>query len=124
MRVPGEHKGGISHEGLIDVLASQGREFLANTVQLSLSVSAALRRRWLGASTLPTLDQLRDTAEPALLDHVERRFSPGNGDIRVTPLTARYAARKRAQGRGSQPIGVASGELRRALSRDAYVEWL
>lgn len=124
VRVPGEHKGGISHEALFDVLASQGREFLANTVQLSLAVGRELRRRWLSASTLPTLEQLRDTAEPALLDHVEARLSPGNGDIRVTPLTARYAARKRAQGRGSQPIGVASGELRRALSRDAYVEWL
>ena len=124
VRVPGEHTGGISHEDLLDVLASQGREFLSNTVQLALAVSAALRRRWLGSSTMPTLEQLRETAEPALLDHVERRFERGNGDIAVTPLTPRYAALKRARGRGAQPIGVASGELRRAVSRDAYVEWL
>jgi hypothetical protein len=124
VRVPGTHSGGIDHEGLLDVLASQGREFLQNTVQLALAVSAALRRRWLGSSRMPTLEELRATAEPALLDVVEQRFSPGNGDIRVTALTPRYAAQKRARGRGSQPVGVASGELRRAVSRDAYVEWL
>ena len=124
VRVPGTHSGGIDHEGLLDVLASQGREFLQNTVQLALAVSAALRRRWLGSSRMPTLEELRATAEPALLDVVEQRFSPGNGDIRVTALTSRYAAQKRARGRGSQPVGVASGELRRAVSRDAYVEWL
>lgn len=124
VHVPGVHTGGITYEGLLDVLASQGREFLANTVQLALAVGAALRRKWLGSSTMPTLEQLRETAEPALLDHVEKRFSRGNGDIAVTPLTLRYAALKRARGRGAQPIGVASGELRRAVSRNAYVEWL
>lgn len=48
----------------------------------------------------------------------------GNGDMLFTALTREYAARKRAQGRGSQPITVASGETRSALSRSAYVEWL
>lgn len=124
VHVPGVHTGGITYEGLLEVLASQGREFLANTVQLSLAVSAALRHEWLSSDTMPTRRELEQTAEQPLLDHVEARFSPGNGDIRVSPLTARYAARKRRLGRGGQPIGVASGELRRAVSRDAYVEWL
>jgi hypothetical protein len=125
VRVPGTHTGGITHEELFDVLASQGREFFSNTVQLALAVSAALRREYLSPlpAKLPTLDRLRKTAEPALLGHVERRLERGNGDIKPTQLTPRYAARKRALGRGSQPIGVASGELRRALSRGAYVEW-
>ena len=124
VHVPGTHTGGITYEGLLDVLASQGREFLANTVQLSLAVSAALRREWLGSDTMPTERELEQTAEQPLLDHVEKRFSPGNGDIHVTPHTSRYRAQKRRAGRGGQPIGVASGELRRAVSRDAYVEWL
>lgn len=123
VRVPGTHAGGITHEHLLDVLAGQGRDFFANTVQLAQAVSTALRREWLSAGRLPSRDELRQTAEPALLDHVEKRFERGNGDVLMQPLTRRYAARKRALGRGSQPIGVASGELRRAVSRDAYVEW-
>lgn len=123
VRVPGLHTGGIAHDQLIEVLAAQGRDFFANTVQLALAVSTALRREWLGAGRLPSRDELRQTAEPALLDHVEKRFERGNGDVLMQPLTRRYAARKRALGRGTQPIGVASGELRRAVSRDAYVEW-
>lgn len=123
--VPGEHTGGISHQSLLAVLASQGRDFLQSTVQLYQAVQIALRREWMGSGRLPTVLQLKATAEPALLDHVELRFSKrGNADISVTPLTQRYAAHKRAIGRGSQPIGVASGELRRAVSRNAKVKWL
>lgn len=124
VRVPGTHSGGITHEKLADVLASQGREFFANTVQLSLAVSAALRREWLGSRKMPTTRELERSAEQPLLDVVEARLSPGNGDIRVAPLDPRYEKHKRALGRGGQPIGVSSGEFRRAVSRDAYVEWL
>lgn len=122
--VPGQHSGGIAYESLFDVLASQGRDFLQNTVQLALAVGIGLRRKRMRADHMPTDAELERDAEPVLLEHVEKRMTKGNGDVRVEPLTAAYAARKRAQGRGSQPIGVASGELRRALSRDAYVEWL
>lgn len=123
--VPGDHTGGISHQALLAVLASQGRDFLQSTVQLYQAVQIALRREWMGSGRLPSVLQLKATAEPALLDHVELRFSKrGNADISVTPLTQRYAAQKRALGRGSQPIGVASGELRRAVSRNAKVKWL
>lgn len=122
--VPGDHTGGISHQGLLAVLASQGRDFLQSTVQLYQAVNVALRREYMGTGALPSLAALKRTAEPALLDHIELRLSKrGNADIRVTPLTAEYAARKRRLGRGAQPIGVASGELRRAFSRNAKIRW-
>lgn len=122
--VPGEHTGGISHQGLLAVLASQGRDFLQSTVQLFQAVSIALRREFMGAQSLPTIDKLKRASEPALLDHIELRLSKrGNADIMATPLTPAYAALKRRLGRGSQPIGVASGELRRAISRNAKVRW-
>jgi len=124
VHVPGTHSGGITYEGLLDVLASQDRDFLTNTVQLSLAVSVALRREWLSSQRMPTTRELERSAERPLLDVVEARFSPGNGDIRVARLTVKYEKRKRALGRGGQAIGVSSGELRRAVSRDAYVEWL
>lgn len=123
--VPGEHTGGISHQSLLGVLASQGRDFLQSTVQLYQAVTIALRREFIGGDRVPTVEQMKRAAEAPLLDHVELRFSKrGNADIATTPLTAEYAARKRRLGRGAQPIGVASGELRRAFSRNAKVKWL
>jgi len=122
--VPGQHTGGITHQGLLAVLASQGRDLLQPTVQLYLAVSVALRRVFLGGGSLPSVDAMKRASAPALLDHVELRFSKrGNADVMLEPLSAAYAARKRALGRASQPIGVASGELRRAFSRDARVVW-
>lgn len=122
--VPGEHSGGISHQGLLAVLASQGRDFLQSTVQLYQTVQIALRREFLGGGVVPSVDAMKRASETPLLDHIELRLSKrGNADISVTPLTPQYAARKRRLGRGSQPIGVASGELRRAYSRSAKVKW-
>lgn len=124
VRVPGKHsRGGIEYDALLDILASQGRDILANTVQLAQAVRAALLRSLSGARRMPTIEALRKAAEPALLEHVERRMERGNGDVLMTPLSPGYARRKRAEGRGSQPITVATGETRRALSRNAYVEW-
>lgn len=122
--VPGTHTGGITHQALLAVLASQGRDFLQSTVQLYLAVTKALRAEFLGGDTVPSVAQMKRAAETPLLDHIELRFSKrGNADISVTPLTAAYAAEKRRRGRGAQPIGVASGELRRAYSRNAKVRW-
>lgn len=122
--VPGEHTGGLSHQELLRVLASQGRDFLQSTVQLYQAVAIALRREFLGGGVVPTTEAMKRASETPLLDHVEMRFSKrGNADISVTTLTPKYAARKRALGRGTQPIGVASGELRRAYSRTAKVKW-
>lgn len=122
--VPGEHTGGITHAGLFAVLASQGRDFFAATIQLYQAVQRALREEFLGEGALPSVVKMKATAAPALLDHVEMRLSKrGNADIVTTPLTPAYAARKRRLGRGSQPIGVASGELRRAYSRNATLRW-
>lgn len=124
VRVPGRHsRGGIEYDALLDILASQGRDLLANTVQLAQAVRAALLRSVAGARRMPTLAELRAAAEPALLDHVEKRMERGNGDVLMARLSPDYARRKRALGRGSQPITVATGETRRALSRNAYVEW-
>jgi hypothetical protein len=99
VHVPGTHTGGITYELLLDVLASQGREFLSNTVQLSLAVSAALRREWLGSDTMPTERELEQTAEQPLLDHVEKRFSPGNGIFRSP--RSRLAIARRSAGWGA-----------------------
>jgi hypothetical protein len=122
--VPGEHSGGITHQGLFAVLASQGRDFFQSTIQLYQAVAIGLRREHLTDTVVPTVEKMKRTSEPLLLDHVEARMSKrGNADISVTALTARYAAEKRRRGRGMQPIGVASGELRRALSRSAKVKW-
>jgi len=122
--VPGTHTGGITHQGLLAVLASQGRDFLQSTIQLYQAVQKALRAEFLGGGRIPTVTEMKRAVETPLLDHIEERFSKrGNADIKVTPLTAAYAARKRRLGRGNQPIGVASGELRRAYSRTAKVKW-
>lgn len=122
--VPGEHDGGITHQDLFGVLASQGRDFFQPTVQLFQAVQRALRDEFYGASALPSIAALKSASEPALLEHIELRLSKrGNADVMMQPLTPAYAARKRRLGRGSQPIGVASGELRRAYSRDARVVW-
>lgn len=121
--VPGDHSGGISYNRLLLVLAEQGRDFLQTTVQLIQAVRGALRREFAGARSLPTRGEMRRVAGPVMLEHVEKRFERGNGDIRVTPLTPAYRARKAAMGRGGQPIGVASGELRAAFSRRAEIRW-
>jgi len=123
--VPGIHTGGITHQGLLLVLAKQGRDFLQSTVQLYQAVDRKLRDKFIGSKRLPRLVELKRTAEEAILEHVEKRLSVvGNYDIRVTPLTREYARRKARMGRGHQPIGVASGELRAALSRNAHLVWL
>lgn len=122
--VPGQHSGGISHQRLLAVLAKQGRDFLQSTVQLIQAVRLALRRAFIGTGKLPGKTQLQKVAGNAILDHVERRFEKGNGDIRVEALTPRYRAWKVKSGRGSQPIGVLTGELRAQYSRKAKVEWL
>lgn len=124
VRVPGTHSGGITHQGLLAVLASQGRDFLQPTIQLKQEVNSALRRQWISSGRVPSRTDLKNSAAPIILEVVETRFERGNGDVLVEPLTPRYAVQKRRLGRGNQPIGVASGELRRAVSRDAYVEWL
>lgn len=122
--VPGEHTGGITHQGLFAVLASQGRDFFQSTVQLYQAVALALRRSFLDGGRVPTTAQMKAAIEEPLLDFIELRLSKrGNADVSMTPLTPQYTARKRARGQGAQPIGVASGELRRAYSRTAKVKW-
>lgn len=122
--VPGQHSGGISHQELLGVLAKQGRDFLQSTVQLIQAVRAALRREFLGTGALPAKTRLQKVAGLAILEHVERRFEKGNGDIRVEALSPRYRAFKVKSGRGAQPIGVFTGELRAQYSRKAKIEWL
>lgn len=123
--VPGNHKGGISHNDLIQILAGQGRDFLAVTVQLTQAVSLALRQEFMSGKAIPSISQMQKIAAPALLDHIETRFSKrGNADVSMQPLTAKYRAYKASKGRGGQPIGVATGELRAAFSRNAKVRWL
>lgn len=122
--VPGDHYSELTYDELIDVLASQGRDFLAVTVQMLQYVRAQLTRLFAGSKTLPTLAQLRRAAAPAILDHIEERFSKrGNADVLMTPLTRPYAAWKARTGRGNQPIGVLTGALRAAFSRKARVKW-
>jgi hypothetical protein len=122
--VPGTHDDGLTYDALIAILASQGRDFLAETVQLTQAVRAALQRVFSRATTLPSVAQLRRAAEPAILDHIEMRFSKrGNADVMMAPLSRPYAAWKARTGRGGQPIGVLTGDLRAAFSRKAKVKW-
>jgi hypothetical protein len=122
--VPGTHDDGLTYDALIGILASQGRDFLLVTVQLTQYVRAQLTRVFAGSKTLPTLAQLRRAAAPAILDHIEERFSKrGNADVLMTPLSRPYAAWKARTGRGGQPIGVLTGDLRAAFSRKAQVKW-
>lgn len=122
--VPGMHSGGISHAELLRILAESGRDFLAQTIQLSQAVKLSLMRAFASSNTMPTLSQLQNTASVAILDHVEKRFNRGNGDVIMQPLTADYRTQKARKGRAAQPIGVATGELRAAFSRSAKVRWL
>jgi len=121
--VPGMHTGGISHDGLLLSLASGGRDFLASTVQLIQAVRRALTQAFTAQKILPTIKQLQDVAGTAILAHIEKRFGRGNGDVLMEPLTPAYQMQKARKGRGMQPIGVATGELRAAFQR-AEVKWL
>lgn len=122
--VPGEHTGGITHQGLFAVLASQGRDFFQSTVQLFQAVKTALQREFFDGGRVPTVAQMKAAIEVPLLDFIELRMSKrGNADVSMEPLSAGYAALKRKRGQGAQPIGVASGELRRAYSRNAKIRW-
>lgn len=122
--VPGDHTGGISHQGLLAVLASQGRDFLQSTVQLYQAVNVALRREYMGGGKLPSVFALKKTTEPALLDHIELRLSKrGNADIRAEPRSPEYVRQLQREGRAGQPVGVRTGELRRAFSRNARIRW-
>lgn len=123
--VPGNHSGGVSYQQLFAFQAAQGRDFLQSTVQLYQAVRIALAREFVGGGVVPSTDQQKKVAAVALLDHVELRLSKrGNADIKVTPLSAAYAAWKRRMGRGSYPIGVNTGETRAAFSRKAMLRWL
>ena len=122
--VPGTHDDGLSYDALIAILAAQGRDFLLVTVQLTQAVRAVLQRVFAGVQVLPTLAQLRRAAAPAILDHIEERFSKrGNADVLMAPLSRPYARWKAATGRGNQPIGVLTGDLRAAFSRKAKIKW-
>jgi hypothetical protein len=122
--VPGSHAGGISHNDLLKALAQGGRDFLAQTIQLAQAVKLALTREFMPPRTMPTTQQLQTVAAVAILDHIEKRFSRGNGDLIMQPLTPDYRIQKARKGRSGQPIGVATGELRAAFSRSAKVRWL
>lgn len=122
--VPGTHDEGLTYDALIGILASQGRDFLTVTVQLTQYVRAQLTRVFARATAVPTTAQLQRAAAPAILDHIEERFSKrGNADVMMTPLSRPYAAWKARTGRGGQPIGVLTGDLRAAFSRKAQVKW-
>ncbi len=124
VQVPGTHPSGVTFEQLLTYLEGAGFDFLTETVQLRQAVGRALRGVFRGAPAIPTRSQMQGAAEAPLLEHLERRFEKGNGDVsmpRLQPSTLRAKARK---GRAGYPIGVNTGALRAQFSRAATIVWL
>jgi hypothetical protein len=121
--VPGQHYGGLSNQELLDVRVQEGREFEVHTTALDQHVSKELRLRYAQFDArVVTKGELQELAGKLIVLHVANRIMHGGLDISLTPLTPRYAAWKRKQGKGSKPIGVFRGDHLRAI-RKARAVW-
>lgn len=124
LTVPGKHADGIAYDILIQRLADQGRDLLHDSVQIRQAVRSDLVRFADGTRRLLLRSDLEKRAATTIREWItDRRQGQGNGDARMTSLTAQYAAQKARKGRGGQPVTVATGDLRRAISRFGQVKF-
>lgn len=113
--IPGTHYSGLTNQRLFDILASQDRDFAANTRTLRKFVAAEMRIALEGATRLPTPTELDRLAAPIILAWVLRRMDGLVRDERLRPLTERYAQAKFRAGYLT-PIGTRTGALRGAVA--------
>lgn len=112
--VPGTHHSGLSNDELFEVLAAQGRDFAADTRRLRDHVRIGLLQAFGDAEAVPLLLDVEQEAKALVLAWVAARMDGRIRDERLTPLTPRYAARKRRL-HPDRPIGIATGALYDAL---------
>ena len=94
-------------------LADGGRSFLALSAPLRYAIYQALSRAFKGSidSLMGDRSQaVMDAAAQAAKAHILRRFEAGGFDVRMTPLTAKYAAFKRMHGFDPR-LGIKTGDL-------------
>ncbi len=116
--VPGAHYNGISNQGLLEVLARQGRDFAADTPKLREHVRHALvaafqHQEW-------DDDTAGQIAQDAILAWIVDRIESQGVDIPLAPLTPDWSAWKAHKGYDSR-IGVAKGKWLKAVQRGRVV---
>ena len=122
--IAGTHYSGLSNQALLEVRASEGRDFDANTAQLRQWLRRELLERFRGFGRVPPLDEIKREASRLVVNYVATvRVLGGGGDIFVPGLTPRYAAWKAARGKGSKPVGVFTGRWMQALLRQGHAEF-
>ena len=118
LRVPGRHPSGLSYTELLDILASQGRDFAADSRQLRSHVLYALREQFGGDAVLPGRAQLAQIASAAIVEWIVARFENGLRDVPIKAITSGYRATKRAAGEYTS-VGMRTGSLRDAIKSRA-----
>ena len=114
--IPGTHYSGLTNQQLFEILASQDRDFAANTRTLRKYVAAELRVALEGARRLPLNAELERLAAPIILSWILKRMDAKVRDERLRALTPRYAEAKYRAGYHT-PIGTRTGALRGAVAQ-------
>lgn len=120
LHVPGSHPGGIAYDDLLDVLASQGRDFTADSTKLRDYVERGLLAEFAGDTTPPSASERRQIAAALVLRWILNRLESQLRDVPIKSNDATYRAWKRKHARYSAP-GMRSGALRDAIKRHGEV---
>lgn len=108
----GTHYTGVTNQSLLGILASQGRDFAADTPELRAHVRTSLLDAFKGQ--LWDDDTAGEVAQDAIKDWIIQRIENQGDDITLTPLSPDYAAEKAARGYDSR-IGVRKGKWLKAV---------
>lgn len=120
LHVPGSHPDGISYDDLLDVLASQGRDFTADSTKLRDYVERGLLEEFAGDTTPPSASERKQIAAALVLRWILNRLESQLRDVPIKSNHAAYRAWKRKHARYSAP-GMKSGALRDAIKRHGEV---
>lgn len=112
LAVGGTHPGSdISYDELLDVLASQGRDFRAETSAMDRAVLAEVQTTFETLGRLPLMREIDEAIGHAVLAWIVKRFEGKVRDEPLRRLTLAYARRKKRDGYGGRPIGTRTGAL-------------
>lgn len=111
LEVPGVHYSGLEYDHLLEILASQGRDFDADTETMRSAILAEVSLELENLGRMPTAKAIREAVARAALAWILKRMTGKVRDVRIRRLTMNYARAKRAAGYGGRPIGIRTGSL-------------
>lgn len=116
LSVPGRHYSGLSNNELIEILASQDRDFAHATTAMRSHVRSVVAMRFEGASRVPRPREIEAVMDEAVVDWIVKRFDGVVRDQHLRLLTIPYAKAKAKAGYGSKSIGFRTGSLAAAVA--------